>query len=114
MSRKTWFYILFFIVLVAGFFLTLSYVIPGFAHPKIPPIAKVQAFSFNDQNGNTVTDKDVYGKVNVASFFFTTCTSVCPRMNSNLKSVYEDFKNEPGFLLLSYTCDPSRDSVVRL
>jgi protein SCO1/2 len=114
MSKKAWFYIVFFIVLVTGFFLTLSYTIPGFAHPKIPPIGRVQPFAFTSQTGHTITEKDVYGKVNVASFFFTTCTSVCPRMNNNLKSVYEAFKDEPDFLLLSYTCDPSTDSVTRL
>ena len=101
-------------VLVAGFFLVLSYSIPGFAHPKMPPISTVQPFSFYNQDGRTFTDNDVKGKVYAATFFFTTCTSVCPRLNNNLKPVYTEFKNEPDFLILSYTCDPSRDSVSRL
>lgn len=114
MSKKAWFYTGFFVVLVTGFFLVLSYTIPGFAHPKMPPISTVQPFSFYNQDGRTVTDKDVNGKVYVATFFFTTCTSVCPRLNNNLKPVYTEFKNEPEFLILSYTCDPSRDSVSKL
>lgn len=114
MSKKTWFYIGFFTILVFGFFVALSYIIPGFANPKIPPIGTVQPFRFDDQNGKPVTDKDVKGKVNVVNFFFTTCTSVCPRMNNNLKPVHEAYKNEPDFLILSYTCDPSRDSVPKL
>jgi protein SCO1 len=114
MSKKIWFYIGFFVVLVVGFFLTLSYSIPGFAHPKLPPISTVQPFSFPDQDGQTVTNKDVDGKIYVATFFFTTCTSVCPRLNNNLKPVYAEFKNEPDFRILSYTCDPSTDSVKRL
>jgi protein SCO1/2 len=114
MSKKTWFYIGFFALLVTGFFVFLSYAIPGFSNPKIKPIGTVQPFSFYSQDGNRVTDKDVRGKVNVVSFFFTTCTSVCPRMNKNLKAVYEEYKNEPDVLLLSYTCDPSRDSVSKL
>lgn len=101
-------------VLVVGFFLTLSYAIPGFAHPKFPPISTVQPFAFPDQDGKTITNKDVNGKIYVATFFFTTCTSVCPRLNNNLKPVYTEFKNEPNFLILSYTCDPSTDSVKRL
>src|ERR1700712_4917392 len=48
------------------------------------------------------------------NFFFTTCRSVCPRMNNNLKPVYEEFKKEPDFIILSHTCDPERDSVSRL
>jgi protein SCO1/2 len=114
MSRKTWLYTAFFIVLVATFLIALSYVIPGFSKPKLPPIGTVEPFAFTDQNGKTVTEKDAYGKVNVVNFFFTTCTSVCPRMNNNLKAVYQSFKNEPDFQILSYTCDPSRDSVSRL
>lgn len=114
MSRRILFYIGFFIVLVIAFFVVLSYTIPGFAHPKLKPISTVQPFSFLTQDGKTFTNKDVEGKVNVASFFFTTCTSVCPRMNNNLKAIHEEFKNEPDFLLLSYTCDPSTDSAARL
>lgn len=114
MSKKIWFYTGFFVVLVIVFFLVLSYAIPGFAHPKIAPISTVQPFAFFNQDGKTVTDKDLNGKVYVATFFFTTCTSVCPRINTNLKPVYNKFKNEPGFLILSYTCDPSKDSVAKL
>jgi protein SCO1 len=114
MSRKLWLYAGFFALLAVGFFLVLSSAIPGFAHPKMPPISTVQPFAFPNQEGDTIRSRDVEGKVYVASFFFTTCTSVCPRLNNNLKPVYTEFKNEPGFLLLSYTCDPSTDSVARL
>lgn len=114
MSKKTWFYIGFFTLLVISFFIILSYAIPGFAHPKLKPISAVQPFAFYNQNGKIFTEKDAAGKVNVVNFFFTTCTSVCPRMNNNLKPVYEEFKNDPGFLILSYTCDPSTDSVPKL
>jgi len=114
MSKKTWFYTGFFVLLVIGFFLVLSYTIPGFAHPKFPPISTVQPFSFSDQDGKTVSNKDVNGKVYVATFFFTTCTSVCPRLNNNLKPVYSEFKNESDFKILSFTCDPSTDSVQKL
>lgn len=114
MSKKAGFYIGFFVVLVVGFFLILSYTIPGFAHPKLPPISTVQPFAFQNQDGKTITNKDVDGKVYVATFFFTTCTSVCPRLNNNLRPVYTEFKNDPDFKILSYTCDPSTDSVAKL
>jgi protein SCO1/2 len=114
MSKKTGFYLGFFVLLVVGFFLILSYAVPEFAHPKIKPISTVQPFAFPDQEGKTITNKDVEGKVYVATFFFTTCTSVCPRLNNNLKPVYTEFKNEPDFKILSYTCDPSTDSVAKL
>ena len=37
---------------------------------------KVPEFSFTDQNGKTVTNKDYEGKVYVLEFFFTTCPSI--------------------------------------
>lgn len=114
MSRRVLFYTGFFVLLVIGFLVFLSYKIPEFAHPQVKPISVVQPFSFDNQDGKIITNKDVAGKVNVVNFFFTTCTSVCPRMNNNLKPIYEQFKNEPGFVILSYTCDPSRDSAERL
>ena len=110
MSRKRLFYIIFFSVLVVGFFLFLSFVIPEFVHPKTRPISEVQPFSFTNQDGQTITDKDVKGKVTAVNFFFTTCKTVCPRMNNNLLPVYEAFKSEKDFLLLSFTSDPLRDS----
>jgi protein SCO1 len=35
-------------------------------------------------------------------------------MNTNMKTVYEQFKSEEGFLILSHTCDPGTDSAARL
>lgn len=54
------------------------------------------------------------GKVCVVNYFFTTCKGVCPRMNGNLKEVYDKFKNEPDFLIVSHTSDPETDSAAKL
>jgi protein SCO1/2 len=35
-------------------------------------------------------------------------------MNNNLKKIYERFKNEKDFLILSHTCNPETDSVAQL
>jgi len=114
MSKKTIFYIVFFAVLVLGFYVALSSVIPGFNKKRFPPISKVEPFAFINQDGKQFTSEDMKGKVTVVNFFFTTCTSVCPRMNNNLKPVYGDFKNNPDVLFLSFTSDPARDSAARL
>ena len=41
----------------------------------------VGAFAFLDQNGKKITDQTVKGKVYVVEYFFTTCGTICPRMN---------------------------------
>jgi protein SCO1/2 len=114
MSKKIWFYSLFFIALIFGFYFLLTILIPGFGKVGLPIINKVQTFSFLDQNGKRITNREVDGKVYVAEFFFTTCPGICPKMNTNLRSVYEKYKNEPDFLILSHTVNPSTDSVGRL
>jgi protein SCO1/2 len=110
MTKKAIFYSLFFLVLAMGFYFSLKAVIPGFGKKRVPPISRVQSFSFINQDGQTVTQEAIKGKVAIVNFFFTTCTSVCPRMNNNLKPAYEAFKTNPDVLLLSFTSDPQRDS----
>lgn len=111
MSRKRVFYIGFFSILVIGFFFTMSALIPGYSKPRVKVISEVQPFAFKDQNGRTVAENVLTDKVSLVNFFFTTCTSICPEMNGNLKPVFEKWKSEPRFQILSHTSDPERDSV---
>jgi protein SCO1/2 len=69
------------------------------------------AFSFINQDGKPITEKSVANKVTVAEYFFASCPSICPVMNKNLEEVYEKFKGNPDFAILSHTVDPERDSV---
>ena len=114
MSKKRLFYVLFFTAIAVGFFFIMSALIPGYAEERFPPIAYVQPFRFTNQNGEAVTEKAMEGKVVAVNFFFTTCKSVCPKMNNNLKPSYDAFKNEPDFLILSHTSDPEIDTVAVL
>lgn len=72
---------------------------------SIPP------FSFTNQEGRTISDKDVDGKIYVASFFFATCPTICPKMNEALKGVVENFKDQKDIKFLSFTVNPEHDSV---
>lgn len=71
----------------------------------------VSDFSFVNQNGDTVTQKDYEGKVYVADFFFTTCGSICPKMTTNMADVQKAILNNPKVKLLSHTVFPEVDSV---
>jgi protein SCO1/2 len=80
----------------------------------MPVLSKVQPFRFENQSGMAVSNQDVQGKVYVAAYFFTTCKGICPKMNTNLLKIYQEFKAEPDFRILSHTVDPGTDSVGRL
>jgi protein SCO1/2 len=109
MPKKKIFYISFFAVLVVVFYLIVSKWIT-----RDDTIAVVQPFSFTNQDGKQVTRDDVAGKVYVAEYFFTHCDGICPTMNNNMRLVYEEFKKDTNFLILSHTCDPDRDSVAQM
>jgi len=77
-------------------------------YPVIP------AFSFQNQNGDTVTNKNFDGKIYVADFFFTTCPTICPVMKKNMLKVYDVYKDSPDVRILSHSIDPGHDSVAVL
>lgn len=114
MSRKRIFYILFFVVLFLSFVWAMSMVIPGFTKTNIPPISQVTPFQFVTQDGETFTEKDMQGKVTAVEYFFTTCNGICPRMNNNMRVVYNQFKDQKDFLILSHTSDPEVDTPAKL
>jgi protein SCO1/2 len=114
MSKKAWFYILFFSFIVIGFYVVVSFLIPDFSKKRMKPIGELRPFSFTNQDGVKVTEKNIEGKVTAVEYFFTTCQGICPRMNNNLRKVYDAYKGENDFLILSHTCDPQTDSVATL
>lgn len=68
-------------------------------------------FSFTNQNGKTITQKDYEGKIYVADFFFTTCQTICPVMTTNMVEVQKAIINNPKVMLLSHSVLPDIDSV---
>lgn len=74
-------------------------------------IHQIPAFSFINQDGQTVTEKSVEGKIYVVDFIFTRCASICPKMTRNLKMVQDSFDMNEDVLLLSHSVTPEMDSV---
>ena len=74
----------------------------------------IQNFSFINQDGQTVSQKDLDGSVYITDFFFTTCHSICPIMSTQMERVAEKFKGNPEVKFLSHTVDPDVDTVEQL
>jgi len=74
---------------------------------------QVPPFTFTDAYGHPVTDRSTEGKIIIADFFFTKCTSICPTMTRQMQQL--QFKlDEPAYediLFLSHTVDPLNDSL---
>ena len=79
---------------------------PGYA-----TIHSIPSFSFTDQNGKTVTEKTVEGKIYVADFFFTKCGSICPKLTADMGILQDKFRDENDVIFLSHSVTPDMDSV---
>jgi len=110
MTNKFWIYVGFFVVLL-GSFLFFVFRDYNFSKSKLGVINVVPEFNFINQDGKKITQNETDEKVYVAEYFFTTCQGICPKMNANMRRVYNEYKNEKNFLILSHTCMPETDSV---
>ena len=113
MSKKAIGYTVFFVLLTIVFF---YFVFAGTDNwkAKLPTVSYVKPFYFTNQDGKTVDEDDLKGKVTVVEYFFTTCKGICPKMNKSLQKIYGEYKDEPDFLILAHTVQPEKDSVARL
>lgn len=83
---------------------------------------KVPDFQLTNQLGDTVSWKDLEGKIVVADFFFTRCPVICPTMTRNMKRLQDAVKKnvrsgpkDADFVhFLSFSVDPTNDSVAQL
>lgn len=72
------------------------------------------SFSFIDQDSNTVNASTIQNKIFVTEFFFTSCPSICPKMQAQMLRVYEKYKSNTDVQILAFTIDPERDSIGKL
>ena len=82
----------------------LSYIVLNGEAKKVPD------FTFLNQDSLIISNEDYSKKVYVAEFFFTSCPSICPIMNKNMKRVEERFGDRIDFGIASFTIDPERDT----
>ena len=74
---------------------------------KVGPVPK---FELTNQNGKKITNIDYLGKVYVVEFFFTTCPSICPKMNKNMLEIQNKFFGNPNFGIASISINPEYDT----
>ena len=73
-------------------------------------IGPAPQFELTNQNNQKITNNNYKGKVYVLEFFFTTCPTICPRMNQSMKKIEQKFHSNPHFGLASITINPEHDT----
>ena len=102
-----------FIVLIFGIW-AVPKIIAKFQKSDLVEIGPVPAFELTDQNKKKISNTDYLGKVYVVEFFFSTCPTICPKMNQSMLQLQEAFYGNPNFGLVSITIDPEHDTALVL
>ena len=77
---------------------------------KLTRIGPAPKFELINQDGLKITNSSYKGKVYVLEFFFTTCPSICPKMNQSMLLIEKKFFGNPNFGIVSITIDPRHDT----
>jgi protein SCO1 len=75
---------------------------------RFPPV------ELRDQSGRAFTRADLAGHIVVANFFFTGCSTLCPRLRTQMGRVRDAFPGDARLLLLSHSVTPEADTVPML
>jgi protein SCO1/2 len=78
-------------------------------------LLEVPSFSLTDETGQPFGSKQLAGHVYIASFLFTTCGQVCPRLAATVAKLQGKIASAGGAaMLVSFSVDPTRDTPERL
>ena len=98
-----------FIVLIFGIW-AVPKIVSKFQKSDLVDIGPAPKFELTDQNGKKISNDDYDGKVYVLEFFFSTCPTICPKMNANMLKLQDAYYGKPDFGLASITIDPLHDN----
>jgi len=99
-----------FVVLIFGIWTVKEVKNRYFTKADLYEIGPAPKFELTNQNGKTITNNDYLGKVYVLEFFFSTCPTICPKMNANMLQLQDAFYNEKQFGIASITINPENDT----
>lgn len=72
---------------------------------------RIPDFSFFNEDSVLVNKQSFAGKVWISEFFFASCPSICPIMNTQLKNIEKALKPyQKDLQFLSFTIDPTHDT----
>ena len=107
--KKNSYIIIAFVILIFGIW-ALPKIMDNFSKKELVKFEKVPVFEFVNQNGKIISNNDFEGKVFLVEFFFTTCPTICPKMNANMVKIQNEFYGNPDFGMVSISIDPKRDT----
>ena len=98
-----------FIILIFGVY-AVPKIVNKLKTPKLVTIGEVPEFEFTNQHGELITNSFYDNKVYVVEFFFTTCPTICPKMNENMVTIQNEFYGRVDFGIASFSINPTHDT----
>ncbi|MDK2771522.1 MAG: SCO family protein [Flavobacterium haoranii] len=99
-----------FIILIFGIWVVKEINARYYSKSDLYEIGSAPSFELTNQDDKKISDKDYLGKVHVIEFFFSTCPTICPKMNQNMLKIQDEFLNEKDFGIVSITINPDYDT----
>ena len=98
-----------FIILIFGIY-SVPKIVNKLKTPKLALIAKVPQFELINQDSTLISNSFYNNKVYVVEFFFTSCPTICPKMNENMVKIQNEFYGNLNFGIVSISIDPKNDT----
>jgi protein SCO1/2 len=71
---------------------------------------KIPSFKYLNEDSTWISNKDFKNKIWIAEFFFATCPTICPIMNSQMKKLNQELVSyQKEIQFLSFTINPEHD-----
>jgi protein SCO1/2 len=99
-----------FIVLVFGIWTVKEIKARYFSKAELFEIGSAPRFNLINQDSIAISDVDFKDKVYVVEFFFSTCPTICPKMNENMLKIEKNFLTNNDFGIASITINPANDT----
>lgn len=99
-----------FIILLFGIWVVKEVNARYFSKSQLIEIGSAPSFELTNQYNKTISDKDYLGKVYVVEFFFSTCPTICPKMNQSMLKIQDVFSDRNDFGIVSITINPANDT----
>lgn len=82
----------------------------GASNTNLIEIGPAPKFELTNQDNKKISNKEYLGKVYVLEFFFSTCPTICPKMNKSMLEIQNKFFGNPNFGIASITINPENDT----
>lgn len=106
--KKNSYIIVSFVILIFGIW-ALPKIIEQFSKRELVKFEQVPQFEFTNQDNVKISNKNYENKVYVVEFFFTSCPTICPKMNISMLKLQKEYYGNPDFGMASFSIDPKRD-----